>query len=180
VTRPGSTQCVPLGPGDTIPVGSIVDARFGSITFSVSDGHGGSYTGTFSGGIFLFTQHTGTASLRAVAAAKRRKAPKFLISDLTLVQGDFSVCPGGAKKRSADASRRRVVRYLQAKAHGKFNVIGKHASGIERGTSWQTTDTCDATEIKVTQGAVVVTDFAKHRKVVVKAGRTYRATGAKK
>jgi hypothetical protein len=95
---------------------------------------------------------------------------------LALVGGNFAVCPGARRTRThAAPSRRRVVRYLRARASGRFRVIGRTSSGIERGTSWTTSDTCDGTLTQVTQGAVVVTDFVRRRDVVVRAGRSYLA-----
>jgi hypothetical protein len=163
--RPGSRRCIRLRGGESIPVGSIIDARGGKITLVVSDGKGGTYTGIFSGGAFLFTQKEG----------------QDLITNLKLQKGSFANC--GARFSSlgtwpetfADSARRRVVRYLNAKAHGKFNVIGKRASGIERGTVWKVTDTCDTTEVKVISGVVDVLDFFKKKHFFVKAGRTYVA-----
>ena len=70
-----------------------------------------------------------------------------------------------------------VCRYLNAKAHGNFNVIGKHASGTERGTVWKVTDLCDATEVKVISGVVDVLDFFKKKHFFIKAGHTYVAKG---
>lgn len=179
--KPGSKRCIRLRGGESIPVGSIVDARKGTITLVVSDGKGGTYIGRFSGGIFLFTQD-GPAGARAAATAGT------LITNIKLVRGNFGACRARGRRSSldswpgsfADTARRRVVRYLNAKASGRFNVIGKRASGVERGTVWKTTDTCDATEIKVISGTVVVRDFAKKKNIAVKAPRTYRATGGKR
>jgi hypothetical protein len=67
------------------------------------------------------------------------------------------------------------VRYLKAKATGQFAVVGKNSSGIERGTQWTTTDRCDGTLTAVQKGKVAVTDFAKHKTVVVRAGHSYLA-----
>jgi hypothetical protein len=170
------THCVRATPG-SIPRGTIIDARKGTIHLVVSNGHGGVYTGDFTGGIFEFDQHRGK---------------HLLITDLTLL-GSFTICKARAASASpaavlpaledllgppARGTRRRVVRYLSAKAHGKFNVIGKRASGIERGTSWKTSDTCNTTEIKVIKGVVTVTDFTKHKhKRNIRAGHTYIAHG---
>jgi len=167
---PGSNRCLRLQAGGSIPVGSVVDTRLGTITLVVADGKGGTYTGQFSGGVFAFTQQVKEARL---------------ITNLKLVGGNFGVCNSRGAAASlgdwpgsfADSARRRVVRYLKARAHGAFNVIGKRASGIERGTTWKTTDTCDATEIKVITGTVLVRDRVKRKTFVVKAPHTYRATG---
>jgi hypothetical protein len=44
-----------------------------------------------------------------------------------------------------------------------------------RGTRWLTEDRCDGTLTRVTNGAVVVRDFKRHRSVVVRAGHSYLA-----
>ena len=44
-----------------------------------------------------------------------------------------------------------------------------------RGTRWLTEDRCDGTLTRVTNGAVVVRDFKRHRKVLVRAGHSYLA-----
>lgn len=182
--KPGSKRCIRLRGGELIPVGSIIDARKGKITLVVSDGEGGTDEGQFSGGIFVFTQAT-----KAVPEVRAVAAKRALITNIKLTRGDFrKACRARSRKSSlsdwpgtfADTARRRVVRYLNAKAHGRFNVIGKRASGIERGTVWKTTDTCDATEIKVISGAVIVRDFKKRKNFLVKAGKTYRTGGGRR
>src|SRR5436190_626500 len=89
--------------------------------------------------------------------------------------GEAATVSGAARRSDAGAARRRVVRFLKAKAAGRFRVVGKSSSGIERGTSWTTSDGCDGTLTTVTQGTVLVTDFAKRKTVAVKAGRSYLA-----
>jgi hypothetical protein len=44
-----------------------------------------------------------------------------------------------------------------------------------RGTRWLTVDRCDGTLTRVTDGAVVVRDFARQRRVLVRAGEAYLA-----
>jgi hypothetical protein len=44
-----------------------------------------------------------------------------------------------------------------------------------RGTEWTQKDTCAGTRTTVKSGTVVVQDFAKHRKVTLRAGKTYLA-----
>ncbi len=168
VRLPGG-EVVPLESLVALPVGTTIDVREGTVNLKVSDGKGGTDAGLFTGGIFKFDQRT------VLIGGKPR-----LVTDIKLVAGDFSACPGrrrsaGNQRSTAESSRRRVVRYIQAKAHGSFNVIGKNASGLERGTTWATTDTCTTTEVKVVVGVVAVTDFAEKRTVNVKAPRTYIA-----
>jgi hypothetical protein len=143
----------------------VIDARQGVVRLGVvADAQGHIAAGEFTGALFRFAQH----------AAK--KPSTKIITDLALAGGDFADCPPGAISRSdATASRRRVVRYMEAKASGNFNVVGRSASGVERGTEWKTVDTCNTTEVRVRAGSVKVTDLVLHKTVVVRAGQTYVA-----
>lgn len=62
--------------------------------------------------------------------------------------------------------------------HGPFISRGGYASGAARGTAWTTTDTCSSTTIRVRAGRVVVTDFVRHRRVLVSAGHSYTASAS--
>jgi hypothetical protein len=153
---------VPLTGSQTIPVGTIVDARNGTVQLVVAAENGKTHTGTFGGGIFKFTQ-----------ARERVGRKRLLTARLALRGGSFSSC--ATRSAEGESARRRTVRYLNAKANGRFRVIGKFSSGIERGTSWTTADRCDGTLTSVHSGAVVVTDLVRHRRVVVRAGNSYLA-----
>lgn len=170
--KPGSKRCIRLHGGETIPVGSIIDTTNGKITLVVSDGKGGTDTGLFSGGAFLFTQELVDGELITNLKLQRGKSRRK-ICGVTVHKSSVGSWPGAF----ADTARRRVIRYLNAKAHGNFNVIGKHASGAERGTVWKVTDTCTATEVKVISGVVDVLDFFKKKHFFIKAGHTYVANG---
>ncbi len=152
--------------GQRIPVGSTVDTRAGSLVLRVADGKGGIQTGTFSKGVFRFTQ------AREKVVTPLGTTLRVLTTRLKLVGGNFKSCPASTR---AGPARRRAVRYLQAKASGRFRVVGRQSSGIERGTAWTTSDLCEGTETKVTKGTVIVTDFALKRDIVVMKGQTYLA-----
>ena len=162
VQAPGG-QFVVLTGDQSIPVGSVVDTTQGVVRLSAAaSGKVKTRTGTFGGGVFKFTQ-------------KRQKLgrKRLLTTRLSLRGGNFAVC--GTRSVDGTAARKRTVRYLKAKATGQFAVVGKNSSGIERGTQWTTTDRCDGTLTAVTKGKVAVTDFAKHKTVVVRAGHSYLA-----
>lgn len=159
-------RCLRVRDNQRIPVGSVVDTRRGSLVLKVSDGKGGVQVGTFSKGVFRFTQ------AREKVPAPGGKTLRVLTTRLALVGGNFRSCS------APRAARRRIIRYLKAKASGRFRVVGKNASGIERGTAWTTSDACDGTIVKVTEGAVVVTDLVLKRDIVVNAGQTYQARPA--
>ena len=158
VELPGSNRFVKLTGATAIPVGSQLDTTRGTVKLTVAlRRSGGTGTARLSGGRFLFAQKSGSGKLR---------------TDLALKGGSFKGCPPPGKGGSA---RRRTIRYLKAQANGKFSVIGRHSSGVERGTTWTTTDTCTSTTTKVTAGSVAVRDFARRKTVIVRAGRTYVA-----
>jgi hypothetical protein len=163
VKRPGGRRAK-LRNNQTIPVGSTVDARRGSVVLRVADGKGGVQVGTFSKGVFKFTQKR-----EKVVNPSTGKTLRLLTSRLKMTGGNFRTC-----KRTR-AARRRVIRYLKAKASGRFRVIGKNSSGVERGTAWTTSDACDGTITKVTKGAVIVTDFVLKQDFTITAGQSYQA-----
>jgi hypothetical protein len=165
VAIPLKSGCLSLNGLESIPVGSVVDTTHGTAGLTVSAGHGRTYAGTFSGGKFRFAQ--------VYEPDPRGHGLLRLVTRLTLVGGNFSPCPGGGQ--FAAAARRRVARYLEAKAAGAFRVVGASSSAVERGTQWKTEDTCDGTLTQVREGSVLVSDFGKDRKVVVTAGHSYFA-----
>jgi hypothetical protein len=164
VRRPRTTRYVALGSQGDIPVGTIVDATKGAVQLKIAVEGGKVKTGVFAGGIFKFTEP------KEKVGKKRR-----FTAHLALQGGKFGACGARSFRVDAGIARKRVVRYLGAQANGRFRVIGKNSSGVERGTTWTTYDRCDGTLTAVAKGAVVVTDFAKKKNVVVKAGHSYLA-----
>lgn len=82
-------------------------------------------------------------------------------------------CPKASKR--ARTSKRPKKRRIFIKSRDNFQSRGNHAAGTVRGTQWTTTDTCDATTIKVTEGTVSVRDFRKRKTVAVTAPKSYTA-----
>jgi hypothetical protein len=160
---PGGLRFVPLSQLSEIPVGSVIDARRGTVRLtSARDSAGRTQSGTFSGGIFLVRQ------------SSRRSAGG--LTDLVLRGGNFNRCGGKRGKRaSASGVSRRAIRRLRANARGRFRTSGRNSSATVRGTRWEIIDRCDGTLTKVKRGSVVVRDFRKKKNVVVKAGKSYLA-----
>jgi len=162
VKVPGG-KFVLLTGAQSIPVGSIIDTTKGVVRLkAATDTKGKTGTGDFGGGLFKFSQKN-----------ERVLGRRLLTTPLSLRGGNFSVC----STRSADGqgARRRTVRYLNAKANGQFEVVGKDSKGVERGTTWKTSDTCDGTLTAVSKGKVLVTDLVKHKTILVRAGKSYLA-----
>ncbi len=172
VRLPGGKNYIPITQITVIPVGTIVDASRGVAGLTVAtDTLGAVKTGEFTHGKFRFNQRLAKASSTLTITLIRLAGGRWSTCKAAPA-GSRSAAPGGSR---ADAARRRVVRYLEAKASGTFSVVGRDASGIERGTLWKTIDTCSSTEVRVRQGAVLVTDLVRRKTIVVKAGRSYIA-----
>jgi hypothetical protein len=50
-----------------------------------------------------------------------------------------------------------------------------YGSAAVQGTEWLTEDTCTGTRVTVARGVVKVTDFVRHRTVLVRAPHSYLA-----
>jgi streptogramin lyase len=152
-----------LEAGAELPVGVALDARRGNVNLTSAGCRGGVQTGTFGGGVFSVRQpRSGCGRL-----------------DVYLRGGSFKRCARPARRgsaRGATASRTRRVRRLWGRdSGGKYRSHGRHSHATVRGTRWLTEDRCDGTLTRVTNGAVVVRDFKRHRSVVVRAGHSYLA-----
>jgi hypothetical protein len=146
-----------------IPIGSKVDTRKGTLrlTSSKSKKATAIQDGQFSGGIFQVRQ------------SKRKKAKG--LTELRLQGGkSFKSCAKAGKGASAALSKR-ALRKLKANVKGKFRTRGRFSAATVRGTVYTVTDRCDGTLTSVKRGRVVVTDFRRHKTVVVKAGKSYLA-----
>ncbi|HWK26498.1 MAG TPA: hypothetical protein VNS09_08050 [Solirubrobacter sp.] len=150
VRVPGSRKFVPLA--DTaVRNGAEIDARKGAVVLTRSDGG----AATFSSGVFKVS-HTGG------------------VTTLTLSQ-KLTGCRK-ARRATATASARKVkTRKLWGSGKGRFATRGQYGAATVRGTRWLTSDTCTATTVRVTEGAVKVRDLVKRRTVLVHAGGRYTA-----
>lgn len=144
-----------------LPVGTIVDATRGTIALTAAQSlqRGRTATANFFKGLFQI----------------RQKAVVRPVTDLKLLGGDFKVCGNAGGASSAWAAAKKKVRELWGKGNGLFRTTGKYASATIRGTAWSVQDYCDGTLTRVTQGSVLVRDFAAKKNVIVKAGRSYFA-----
>ena len=164
VKTPGSKHYRALAAGAQLPVGTTVDTRNGKIVLqSARNAHGRTQKGTFWGGVFQIRQ---------------RKHGKGM-TDLHLRGGGFSSCGNraGISVLAREAKgKRRVVRRLWGKdKHSRFRTHGRDSVATVRGTRWVTTDLCDGTLTRVTQGKVSVRDLHRKRSVLVSAGHAYLA-----
>jgi hypothetical protein len=156
-----ANKFVPLSSARSIPVGSILDTRRGTVRL-LSAGRPVKNNSGFNGGSF-----------RGVRFQIRQRGNKPLT---TLTVKDRLNCStgvprGGAPKTTAGgtvtAARRR--RSLFGRGRGRFRTRGRNSSATVRGTRWIQKDTCTRTITRVKAGTVVVRDFSKRRKVTLKA-----------
>jgi hypothetical protein len=153
----------PLDGAATVPTGTVVDARHGTIdVVTAVDPNGATQTARFWGGIFEVRQGRGAAT------------------HIVLRHGDFSGCSGAraANDRTGAhaAKKRKPIRSLWGSDHnGKYQTRGRGSVATVRGTQWLTEDYCDGTRTTVVEGEVAVRDLQRKRTVIVKAGHSYFA-----
>jgi hypothetical protein len=142
-----------------VPVGTIIDARKGSVRLFSVGRNGRLQSALFFDGVFQVLQKPGQALTR-----------------LELVGGSFAGCPRPSKAR-ASAKRKRTssVRHLWGSGSGQFRTEGRFASATVRGTKWLTDDRCDGTLVRVTVGAVTVRDQTRRKTLVLKKPKSYLA-----
>jgi hypothetical protein len=163
----GDSSFRTLGAGAHVPVGSLVDTRHGRVTLqSALDTQGRTQTGTFWGGVFQVRQRRHNRG----------------ITDLHLRGGRFAGCGGRGAKAGVSVlareakGRKRVVRRLWGKdSHARFRTHGRDSVATVRGTRWVTTDRCDGTLTRVTEGKVLVRDLRRVHSVLLTAGHAYLA-----
>jgi len=158
VRVPGATNVAALGDGASVPVGSIVDTRAGTVKLQSALPAGRTQTGTFHGGLFEVRQPAGGHGM----------------TDLVL-RGALPTCPAGGA-RAAAAARRRPPRSLWGHdSHGHFRTRASNSVITVRGTTWFVSDRCDGTLTRVTTGKVAVRDLHTGRTVVLRAGQHHLA-----
>jgi hypothetical protein len=161
VRLPGSTRAVALNDAASIPVGSILDARKGTVALSSALPGDHTQTGTFHGGLFEVRQAAGARGMTEL-----------------VLRGPKPTCAGAGAgtARAAAASAKRPPRGLWGRDdHGRFRTRGSNSVATVRGTAWYVEDRCDGTLTRVSKGSVSVRDLRRQRTVIVHAGDSYLA-----
>jgi hypothetical protein len=167
VRVPGSDDFVSLSKVASVPVGSLVDTREGSVTLRSAVSGGETQSAIFHGGLFEVRQPKDAKGL----------------TELRL-RGDGPSCAGGGA-RAADTSKAKKRKKHKRRAlwgrdnGGAFRTRGGNSVATVRGTAWYTEDRCDGTLTRVSQGSVSVRDLVNDRTVIVRAGRSYLAPNHK-
>jgi hypothetical protein len=159
---------VPLKGVASVPIGSIVDARQGSVAvISTVDGRrlGPRQSARLSAGIFKIRQ-------QRLAEGSRKRIPTDLL--LQSPAGAEASCASVPSTGPIKGRGRSPVRGLTASTTtGSFRVVAGAAIVSGRGATWVTTDRCDGTRTEVGKGHVAVLNRATHRTITVPAGRAY-------
>jgi streptogramin lyase len=164
--RPGSRTSVTVEDATTIPTGSVIDARNGTLVLeNALDGSGHTQQATFRGAQFAFSLSRRDAGM--VDVTLREAAP---------------VCAARSRAafRAAKGAKPKPVRSLWVKdKKGRYRTHGRNSVAIVRGTEWSTTETCAGTVTRVRTGAVLVKNLKTGRSVLLRAGRSYVARRAR-
>jgi hypothetical protein len=161
IRAPGTKKFIRLRKGQSIPLGSTVDATHGRVQLtSAKDRAGHTTTGVFYAGVFRITQ---------------QRSQGAEITVLTLAGPKPSGCSAAGSATVARRHPRKRKRSLWGNSKGDFRTKGTYASATERGTKWLTQDTCAGTLIHVAQGEVTVNDVPHHRTFLLKAPHSYLA-----
>jgi len=163
VRTPGGDAFEALSGAESVPVGSVVDAREGSIALSSAREGGATQEAIFGGGRFAVRQsgEDGFVDLHLRGSMRRCRTDRQ---------------SGDRRLASAAAKRRKPARTLWGKDdHGRFRTHGRDSVATVRGTRWTMSDRCDGTVTKVTEGAVDVKVRHSGRVVRVAAGERHFA-----
>ncbi len=161
VKVPGAPGYVALTDPASLPVGSILDTREGSITLNTALPGGKTQSAIFHGGLFEVRQPQGAAGLTEL-----------------VLRGALTGCSSsGARAAAVSKKKKRKPprRLWGSDSKGKFRTRGGNSVATVRGTAWYVEDRCDGTLTRVSKGSVSVYDRGRHRTVVVRAGHSYLA-----
>jgi len=164
IKLPGSAGYATLAAGDSVPVGTVVDTRGGTVVLTSALSGGATQSGEFRGALFKVRQARAGNGM----------------TDLVLQGSNFAACPRVTKglgvRAASTASRKPPLRRLWSRDKGgRFRTHGRNSVATVRGTSWITTDTCAGTRTTVKHGAVAVHDKHRAKTILVRAGRSYLA-----
>jgi hypothetical protein len=160
------TKLIPLTEAQKISSGAILDTRTGSLQLTAAPAKGHKpETGTFGGAIFKLTQARNGLTNLALAEGAFQGAPTF------------ATCKAH-KAGEASAAASKTLQLLHASAKGKFRTTGRYSAATVRGTKWTIADRCDGTLTHDITHSVAVTDFVRHKTIVLHAGQSYLAKAA--
>ena len=166
---------MPLTELTQIPAGVAIDTRHGTLELITAVGGGGACdaaakhkteTGELSGAVFRLSQATRSGLVTIMMAESAFKgAPSQ------------SICTANGAAADAQAASSRTIQLLHASAHGKFRTSGRYSAATVLGTIWTVTARCDGTLTYAIKDEFSVTDFVRHKTIILHAGQSYLAPG---
>ncbi len=154
VRLPGSKKFILISKATQLPMGTVIDARHGTVELVFAKKGGGTMEGQYFDGEFYFEQG------------------RNYVVTVFLYGSNLKSCKRTKKHAPIAVIARRRGRSLWSNVHGSFTTTGRSASGSVRGTEWLTVDSCAGTRITVTRDKVLVTNLRTHKKKIIKAGHT--------
>jgi hypothetical protein len=154
VKLPDASRFVALAGAASLPVGTVVDARKGSLRLTAAaNARGRRATARLRAGIFAIRQ-------------ARARGGATVSTDLVLVTP-----PGQSRACARRPPPKGHVRQLSVSAKGLFGTVA--GAGVIKGANaaWTVSDRCDGTLTKVRTGRVTVR--AARRTLTVRAGQRY-------
>jgi len=160
VKPPGSASFVPLTGPRQVPVGTLIDVRAGIVRLTAAYPAPGRFAvGDFRAGVFEVRQDRAGQGL----------------TDLKVQNTGSQTGCAGAAHGSIRRLTARQLGLLLADARGSFRTVGQFSAATVRGTAWGVRNRCDGTLTIVRRGVMLVTDFHRHRNVILRAGQSYLA-----
>jgi hypothetical protein len=152
-----------------IPSGAEIDALHGSLQITTATAKKGkTQQGVFGGAVFKLTQ--------AGAGASKGLATLSIVESAFKGAPSYSLCTKHkAADRSAGVASVKTLQLLRASAKGKFRTKGRYSAATVLGTTWTVADRCDGTVTHDITDSVSVTDFVRHKTIVLHAGQSYLA-----
>ena len=174
-------KLVPLTQLEQITPGVAVDTLHGTLKLTISVGVGSpardaaahkpkTQTGQFGGAVFKLHQAGSGLTTVMMVESAFKGAPAQSICN----------APGTAGDAHAAKLNTKAIQLLHASAHGKFATSGRYSAATVRGTVWEMVARCDGTLVRDIKDVVEVTDFIRHKKILLHAGQSYLAPGRSK
>ena len=159
-----------LKEGEQIPVGSILDTRNGRVRLTSAKSRDGSETQTadFYAGVFRVLQPSSgwpRTVLKLVDRLGRRQ----------LARARGALASRRRNRGGGRGNRHRRGNGLWGDGRGNFVSRGQYGAAAVRGTIWFTQDRPDGTFFKVRKDKVLVRDFTRRRRILLRAGQSYLA-----
>ena len=157
---------VPLKGVAALPIGTVVDARRGTIGLETAADSRAATDPLRR----LSRSRVSAAIFQIRQAMQRRPSLRTRAVATQLVLATPPAADVGCRRQPPAKG---IVRSLRATAKGLVRVSAGGSFGVGRDATWRTIDRCGGTTTYVTRGLVRVFDKARRRTVTVRAGRRY-------